>query len=70
MHTNPVDVRVGGRPIRASRRSALWCIGAIEQLWRKRGRQIAPGEREEARRAFDRAIARYRQIAAEAPEGS
>ncbi len=70
LHTNPVDVLVGGRPIRASRRSALWSIGAIEQLWRKRGGQIAPAERQEARRAFDRAAATYRQIASEAPEGS
>jgi hypothetical protein len=67
MHTNPVSVIVAGRPIRASRRSALWCIGAIQQLWRKRGAQIAPGERDEARKAFDRAIERYRQIASEAP---
>jgi hypothetical protein len=70
LHTNPVDVRVGGHPVRASRRSALWCIGAIEQLWSKRGDGIAPGEREEARRAFDRASALYRQIASESPEGS
>src|SRR5262249_21739103 len=27
LHTNPVTVRVAGRPIRASRQSALWCIG-------------------------------------------
>jgi hypothetical protein len=66
MHTNPVDVLVAGRPIRASRRSALWCIGVIEQLWRVRSHQIAPAEREEASRTFDRAIERYRQIAAEA----
>src|SRR5262249_37981363 len=32
LHTNPVNVLVGGAPIRASRRSALWCIGVIEQL--------------------------------------
>lgn len=70
LHTNPVDVLVGSRPIRASRRSALWSIGAIEQLWRKRGGQIAAAEREEARRAFDRAVATYRRIASEAPEGS
>jgi hypothetical protein len=70
LHTNPVAVIVGGRPIRASRRSAQWSIGAIEQLWRKRGGHIGPGEREEARRAFDRAIAIYRQIAAEARDGS
>ena len=70
LHTNPVDVVVGGRPIRASRRSALWSIEAIEQLWQKRGGKIAPAEREEARRAFDRAVAKYRRIASETPEGS
>jgi hypothetical protein len=70
LHTNPVDVIVGGRPVRASRRSAVWCQGAAEQLWRTRGRTIAPGERDEARRAFDRAIEMYRKIASEAPEGS
>ena len=37
MHTNPVNVIVDGAPIRASRKSALWCIGTIEQLWRERG---------------------------------
>jgi hypothetical protein len=70
MHTNPVNVIVGGRPIRASRKSALWCIGTIEQLWRSRGGNIAPAEREEAHRTFQEAIRKYRAIAAESPEGS
>jgi hypothetical protein len=68
-HTNPVDVIVGGRPIRASRQSALWCLASTEQLWQARSRAIAPGERDDARRAFDQAIALYRKIAAEAPDG-
>jgi hypothetical protein len=67
MHTNPVEVRVGGRPIRAARRSALWCLGAVEQLWRARGKQIATQERAEARKAFDQAIEWYRNVAREAP---
>lgn len=70
LHTNPVNVRVGGKPIRASRKSALWSIACIEQLWRARGQNIAPAEREEARKTFWQAIDRYRQIALEAPEGS
>jgi hypothetical protein len=70
MHTNPVNVLVGGKPIRASRKSALWCLGTIEQLWRVRGKGIAAHEREEAQATFQRAIEKYRQIAAEAPEGS
>jgi hypothetical protein len=69
MHTNPVNVLVGGQPIRASRQSALWCIGAIEQLWRARNEKITPSEREEAHKTFWSAIDRYRQIAKEAVGG-
>jgi hypothetical protein len=67
LHTNPVEILVEGRPIRASRRSALWCLGAIEQLWRARGTQIAIQERAEARKTFDQAVAWYQKVAAEAP---
>src|SRR5262249_7449418 len=70
MHTNPVNVLVEGKPIRASRKRALWCVGCIEQLWRARGGAISAAERPEAERTFRAAIERYRKIAAEAPEGS
>jgi hypothetical protein len=65
LHTNPINVTVAGRPIRASRPSALWCIGTIEQLWRTREKAIAPAEREEARQTFNAAKEIYRKIAAE-----
>lgn len=65
LHTNPVNVIVGGRPIRASRDSAQWCIATIEQLWLRRHTRIAEPEREAARAAYDRAVARYRKIAEE-----
>jgi len=67
MHTNPVTVRVAGKPIRASRESALWCAACIEQLWRARGKAIRADEREAARATFQEAIKVYRKIAAEAP---
>jgi hypothetical protein len=70
MHTNPVEVILRDQPIRASRMSALWCIGTIEQLWRVRGKGIAEDERAEAERVFQWAIQRYRKIAEEAPPGS
>lgn len=70
MHTNPVDVLVGGKPIRASRKSALWCVGVIEQLWRAREKDIVPEEREEAHRTFERAKEHYRAIAKESPAES
>jgi len=68
MHTNPVNVLIGDKPIRASRQSALWCIGSIEQLWQVRNEKISLQEREEARRTFSKAIDRYREIASEATE--
>jgi hypothetical protein len=70
MHTNPVNVLVGSAPIRASRKSALWCADCIEQLWRARNAVIAPRERPEAEAAFRRAAQQYRKIAAEAPADS
>ena len=65
LHTNPVNVIVGEKPIRASRNSALWCIAMTELLWRNREKNISADERDAAREAFQRAIDRYRQIAAE-----
>jgi hypothetical protein len=70
LHTNPVNVIVAERPIRASRKSAQWCIACIELLWRNREQNIVPSERDAAREAFQRALARYRQIAAECPAES
>ena len=63
LHTNPVNVIVGNRPIRASHNSALWCEQTIELLWKNRERNIAPAERDEARQTFERAKAKYREIA-------
>lgn len=65
LHTNPVDVLVAGQPIRASRASARWCSEAIHQLWEARHKFIAESERPAARAAYDRALKRFEQIAAE-----
>jgi hypothetical protein len=65
LHTNPVNVLVYGKPIRASQASARWCEEVIALLWRNRERVIAEAERDEARRTFDRAKATYRTRAQE-----
>ena len=67
LHTNPVNVIVAGKPIRASRDSARWAIACIEQLWRVRARRIAPAERADAERAYEEAKEFYRKIIAESP---
>jgi hypothetical protein len=68
LHTNPIEVRIAGRPIRASADSARWCAATIEQLWSQREKNIAPAERAAARQAFDSAIAEYNRRAREAAE--
>lgn len=70
MHTNAVNVIVAGKPIRASRDSAKWCIGVIEQLWKIRREAIKPEERDEAEKTFQKAIEIYKKIVDEAKEGS
>jgi hypothetical protein len=70
LHTNPVNVLVGDAPIRASRRSALWCIETIERLREQRRNSIREPERAAAMQAYDEAVERFRRLAAEAPEGS
>lgn len=67
LHTNPVTVLVDLKPVRTSRRSAQWCIGVIQQLWRVREKAIAEPERAEAKKTFDWAIEQYKKIASESP---
>ncbi|HVJ86517.1 MAG TPA: CehA/McbA family metallohydrolase, partial [Caulifigura sp.] len=65
LHTNPVNVLVDGRPIRASRESALWCRETVRALWEVRHRFIAESERQAARAAYDEALGRFETIASE-----
>jgi hypothetical protein len=61
-HTNPIFVSVDGKPIRASRRSADWCLRAVDQCWSQKGPRIRARERDAARAAYDHARERYREI--------
>jgi hypothetical protein len=64
-HTNPVFVVVDGKPVRASKRSAEWCIKALDRCWQQKSPHIRPQERAEARQAYDRSRAEYQKILAE-----
>ncbi len=64
-HTNPIFVRVGERPIRVSKRSAEWCLKAVDQCWSQKARRISRSERIEAEGAYEHARARYRHILSE-----
>jgi hypothetical protein len=52
-HTNPIYVVIGGEPIRASKRSAQWCLGCIDGAWSKMLRRIEPSQLAEAQEACD-----------------
>ena len=68
MHTNPVRVLVGGKPIRASKASARWCAECVTLLRKNRQSFIAEAERAEAKQAYERAEAKFLQIADESLE--
>jgi len=64
-HTNPVFVIVDGKPIRASKESALWCLRGVEQCWSQKVRTYREEEREAAKTAYDHAREAYQRIIAE-----
>ncbi|MBI3262396.1 MAG: hypothetical protein HYZ58_04510, partial [Acidobacteria bacterium] len=64
-HTNPMFLLVGDRPIRASKRSAEWCLKAVDQCWSQKSGRMRAAEREAARQAYEHARGRYRQILSE-----
>ena len=64
-HTNPIFVLVDGKPIRASKRSADWCLKAIDRCWQQKSRRIRAQEKDEAARAYEAARVAYRKILSE-----
>ncbi len=64
-HTNPIFAIVAGKPIRASRKSAEWCLKSVEQCWSQKERFYAAAEMDDAIAAYDHARKTYRQILAE-----
>jgi hypothetical protein len=64
-HTNPIFVLVGGKPVRASRRSAEWCLKGVDQCWAQKQRFIKADEIEQAKRDYDHARDVYKRLVAE-----
>ena len=64
-HTNPIFAIVDGKPIRASRRSAEWCLAAVNQCWTQKVVAISSSERPAAKQAYDHAREVYQQRIAE-----
>jgi hypothetical protein len=64
-HTNPVFVLVDGKPIRASRQSAQWCLAGVDQCWTQKAPKISKAELSEAKAAYDHAREVYTRLIAE-----
>lgn len=61
-HTNPIFVLVADRPIRASKRSAQWCLDGVDKCWSQKERFIHKDELPAAREAYDHARQTFRGI--------
>lgn len=64
-HTNPIFALVGNKPVRASKRSAEWCLDAVNQCWSQKAPRIAVSDLGEAKKAYDHAREVYRKLIAE-----
>ena len=64
-HTNPIFAIVDGKPIRASRQSAEWCLAAVSQCWSQKSIAISASEKDSARKAYDHAREVYQQLISE-----
>ena len=64
-HTNPIFIQLGGKPIRASRKSADWCRQAVDACWQQKSQRIRASEIEDAKLAYDHARSTYDRIISE-----
>jgi hypothetical protein len=65
-HTNPVFVEVDGKPIRASKKSAQWCLDAVDVCWNQKVKQTRESEKAAAKAAYDVARQAYARVLKEA----
>ncbi len=65
VHTNPVFVEVGGKPIHTSRKSAEWCVKAVDTCWKAKEPRIRAEEQAAAKAAYDQAREIYAGIVKE-----
>jgi hypothetical protein len=64
-HSNPIFVLVNGRPIRASRASAQWCLAAVNQCWTQKAPKISKRDLPDAQAAYDHARGVYAKLLTE-----
>jgi hypothetical protein len=66
-HTNPIFVLVDGKPIRASRQSAQWCLDSVKQCRGEKRKFMKPSEMADFESAYAHAQSAYEQLLAQSP---
>ncbi len=61
-HTNPIFVLINKQPIRASSKSAEWCLKSVDQCWSQKSTKISLKELTDAKATYDLAKGIYSQI--------
>ena len=56
------DAAADDKPVRASKRSAEWCLKSVEKCWKEKKKFIAESEAGDAVAAYEHARKAYRQI--------
>lgn len=64
-HTNPVFIKINNQNIRASRRSANWCLKGVDACWEQKKGFYKEDELQDAKEAYDHARKLYREIMTE-----
>ena len=64
-HTNPVFVIVDKKPIRASRRSAQWCLSGVKKCRKEKLRFMGKNEIDDFNKTYDHAEMDYKKIISE-----
>lgn len=69
-HTNPFFVLVKGKPVRASRHSALWSLAGVDQCWKMKERTYKEHEKVQALADYAQARKVYSDILAECADAN
>jgi hypothetical protein len=69
-HTNPIFVEVGGQPIRASLKSAEWCLASLRQCRQQKERFMDADEKDDFKKTYDHAEQTYLKLIEECRQAS
>lgn len=61
-HSNPIFVLVDNKPIRANKKSAEWCLKAVDVCWESKKGNMNEADRAKARKDYDYAKKVYEDI--------